>query len=125
MKTYILKFSKKYNKRFSNIGTRYLLFTKHSKRIEGVAVFLAPLKQHLVQSDRVFILSFGGESQHSGGLVVVVILGLVAGHLKLHQGLRNCILISIKGDIHYKADIPPQTVQEMSLGETTLTASRH
>ena len=101
------------------------MFTKDSKRIEGDAVFLAPLKEQLVQSDRVFILSFGGESQHSRRLVVVGILGPAAGHLKLHQGLRNCILISIKGDIHYKADIPPQTVQEMSLGETTLTASRH
>ena len=85
--------------------------------IQGNAVFLAPLKEQPVQPDRVPILSFRGESQHSRGLVVVGILGPAAGHLKLHQGLRNCILISIKGDIHHKADIPPQTVQQISLGK--------
>ena len=81
------------------------------------AFFLPPLKEQPVQPDRVPILSFGGESLHSRGLVVVGIHGPAAGHLKLHQGLTNYILISIKGNIHHKADIPPQTVQQISLGK--------
>ena len=93
--------------------------------IEGNAVFLAPLKEQPVQPDHVPILRFGDESLYSRRLVVVGIHGPAASHLKVHQGLRNYILISIKGDIHHKADIPPQTVQQISLGETTLTASRY
>ena len=85
--------------------------------IEGDAVFLAPLKEQPVQSDHVPNLSFGDESLYSRALVFLGIHVPAPGHLKVHQGLTNYILISIKGNIHHKADIPPQTVQQISLGK--------
>ena len=85
--------------------------------IEGNAVSLPPLKEQPVQPDHVPILRFGDVTLYSRRLVVVGIHVPAASHLKFHQGLRNYILISINGNIHHKADIPPQTVQQISLGK--------